>query len=243
MTECIINKIKLIKLLLTKCIMNNIKTFKNIVKITINKEIDPIEYFVCDKRKFVYVVNSKVACSSIKKSLMGITEPIENYVDIHKEAQRRGYIKYELTEEQQKYFKFTFVRHPLNRFISMYTNKFLDTISIRNNGFEFANYFGGIFSQHDSIETVAKKISIIDDQLSDRHFKSQYMLTNNLDFIGKLESINDDYQVIIDKFGVLPLERENCTSLKIMKPNLTQKTKLLIESRYKKDYESFSYDT
>jgi|AZII01.1.fsa_nt_gi hypothetical protein len=140
---------------------------------------DPIEYFSYDKGGLVYVVNSKVACSSIKKSLMlsdGLDVNNENYHEIHRLAAKRGFTTKGGVLSYKNYEYFSVVRNPFARLVSFYVNKFQKLQQGHSEGFEFSKYLGGVFNKEDSFESVIKKVCNIPDEIADRHFKSQKFL-------------------------------------------------------------------
>jgi len=222
--------------------------YKAIYSALRGKSIDPISYYVCNKNKLVYIVNSKAACSSIKQSMLslsGCSVNGEEYWDIHRAAADRGYVKSKLSEEEKRYYFFTFVRSPFSRLASLYLNKFCDQKSISQNGFEYKKYLGGIFDRNDSFERFLTKISRIPDVLCDRHFKPQTYLVKQeavkIDFIGKFESLSEDYTVLRERFGLGELGVINKSAAYSLSDIYTQKTLDLVAQRYKEDIEQFGY--
>jgi len=210
--------------------------------------LDPISYCVCNKNKLVYIVNSKAACSSIKQSMLslsGCNVNGEDYWDIHRVAADRGYVKNKLSEEEKRYYFFTFVRSPFTRLASLYLNKFCDQKNISEKGFEYKEYLGGIFDRNDSFERFLTKISRIPDVLCDRHFKPQVYLVKQeavkIDFVGKFENSNEDYTVLRERFGLRELNVINQSASYNLRDLYTQKTLDLVATRYAEDIEQFGY--
>ena len=76
------------------------------------------EFVVDREKKIVYLVNSKVACSSIKASICGGGADDDS---IHTIVGKGGWIRRDvLPKNEQGFFKFTFVRDPFARLVSCF---------------------------------------------------------------------------------------------------------------------------
>ena len=154
-----------------------------------------------------------------------------------------GYIKKRLPQEIGNIFVFTFVRNPLDRIVSLYRNKFLDHQKISQDGFVYENYLGGIIGCDDDFLTFCRKISKIPDKFADGHFKSQsalvYSNNHKVDFIGKFESFNSDFELLINKIGLNTPSQSNKTNSVIPSPEITEEIRALVYARYEKDYKNF----
>ncbi len=213
------------------------------------KAMDSVEYCISNDKKLVYVVNSKVACSSIKKCIMesdGIVIPSEYYSEIHRLSKKIGYRKMAINKNQKNYFYFSFVRNPIERIASLYINKFLAHEKIERTGFEYKNYLNGILEQDMSFDEFVRMIVKIPDKYADRHFKSQYFLlfkeSKKMDYVGKLENINEDFNFLVENYNLLPLSRINSSGGKSSYLDLySQELIDLIYKRYIQDFEKFGY--
>ncbi|MGO3346242.1 MAG: sulfotransferase family 2 domain-containing protein [Marinomonas sp.] len=144
------------------------------------------------------------------------------------------------------YFKFAFVRDPLDRAYSAY------------------NYLlkGGNQSHDLSIANMLKKYSNFEDFITEGlgkgYFRSHVMFLPQsnfvineenqiaVDFIGKFENINDDFQYVKDKLGLkleLKQVNKNTTSNKNHLENIKNNKEVMsvIASIYAQDYLSFGY--
>lgn len=126
----------------------------------------------------------------------------------------------ELSKEQyNSYFKFTLVRNPYDRFLSMYV--YLNKLERKNTSLEnFINTF--------------------DKRLKDMNYftRPQSEFTKGADYIGKYENINDDFKKLCNRVGVkgvLPYRNKALVD----KPSLSKAQKKVIENIYKEDFELF----
>ncbi len=210
------------------------------IKIVRYRAIDPPQYFIFKKHGLVYLVNSKVAQTAItntcgnkeKKEYSGITET------------HLGEKVYTLTKEQQQMYAFTFVRNPFDRLVSCYRSKYIaDKKKYHKQRLDFDNYMLGYLKKDKGFDTFVKKISKIPDVLADRHFKSQHALiyeqnTIDLDFIGRYEQLNEQFEIIRKKFDLDPLPHLNTSTLKQKddwKKYYTKDLVDLVAKRYHKD--------
>ncbi|CAH7383108.1 putative Sulfotransferase family protein [Vibrio chagasii] len=206
--------------------------------------IDPIEYFTSETKGLSYIVNSKCACSSIKKAMLkgeGVQFGVGSfYSEIHNMAHELGFDK----KPTNKHITFTIVRNPYERLVSLYKNKFEDSSKISRTKFEYRNYLGGILKQDMTFLEFIKLISDIPDLLSDRHFKSQYYLVNeaeHFDYFFKLEELNDVFCLFAREHGIDLPKKENSSGKYHYESYLCQESFNLISKRYKLDIDYFGY--
>jgi chondroitin 4-sulfotransferase 11 len=227
-------------------------SLKIIIANVFNVSIYPPEYFVVKSKKLVYIVNSKAACSSIKRALIesDFSEELEvnHYSDIHKASLKFGYTKNKMSKNEMEYYVFTFVRNPFKRIVSLYVNKFEDREKIVESGyFQYKNYMGGIIDQNITFNSFVKIVSNIPDKFSERHFISQSFYLDRspkkLDFIGKLENFHEDYGVICKTFGIENNITNSNRSLNYdYKDYFNIETLDLVYRRYKNDVIGFGYE-
>nr|XP_039271225.1 carbohydrate sulfotransferase 14-like [Styela clava] len=81
---------------------------------------------VSDKYKFLYCYTPKVACSNWKRVVMVLDGVSDGFVKDHPHGLKYlyQYSSKEIDYRLKNYFKFTFVRNPLERLLSAYRNKF-----------------------------------------------------------------------------------------------------------------------
>lgn len=213
--------------------------------------ITGIEIIIDHDKKFVYVLNPKVATSTIVEFLSGVKYRSTPDMSQKQKKKLRGisYLKGagQLEDlKSQGYFVFTFVRDPYDRLVSLFKSKYKLRADGKYEKEKFALSYG--LDVVDDFEDMVKKICEIPDSLSDTHFMSQAAILYgqakgfNYDFIGRLESFDSDFSFIEEKLGDSRAVNK-CNAISI-KNNLTSSDflKRVIRSRYKNDYFIFSYD-
>lgn len=199
----------------------------------------PRKFIVDVDKKLVYLNNPKVACSSIKKSILG------KHPDIHAYANR--YTVNELSGEMKQYYKFTFVRNPYKRLVSCFEDKCLQ----HPDDICWNYYFLSRFLRTRNFDNFIRKVSLIPDSMAEPHFSGQYRLVYDkkgvclVDFVGRIENINKEYEPIRERFDLSPLETTNrAASLtgKNWMDYYTPFTAWLVYRKYKKDFGFFGYE-
>ena len=150
------------------------------------------------------------------------------------------------------YFVFTFVRNPFIRIISCYRDKY--NVSPDNDdrltfSYKIFPYINSVKSFSDFVARVCKTPYIY----LDRHFTPQFLFLEDfkkeggeVDFIGKLEDIQRDFEPIRKKYNLLPLEHMNTSKSNLRNKSwrdyYTPKTATLIYEKYRRDFEDFGYE-
>lgn len=188
------------------------------------------KYFIsyCFKQKAIWFRNYKVATRTIDKHLKENSGPGE-YIY----SSSVGY----LPAYYNDYFKFAFVRHPVDRFISAWKDKVLNQ-----------NYFKFDKEKHKKMMTIRNFIEWVKEQnieKCDEHIRAQYALIdiNNVDFIGRFETFEKDFAYLADKLG-FPIDK----SVKLNKSGevdveIDEQDKKSIKEIYKKDFFIFYPDS
>jgi len=207
--------------------------------------------------KAIYFFIPKVACTTLKKAagqIIGIPEcmPLTVYQKLQISLKRRSgksdesyhWVHYPFITDAtlfDDYFKFCFVRNPWDRLVSCYYNK------VKSNYSGFSKYQ---INSEMSFEQFAKTVCDIPDSDAESHFQSQtYIIKKagdiDMDFIGKFETLNSDFNYVCKKLGV------NKTKLPKMmtspRPQSNYKTHYkdnlveLVRERYKNDCVKLEY--
>ena len=185
-------------------------------------------YYDNNKLKFRYYSVAKCGSSTIKK-VFNLPPEVENIRKL----------------TSTSYFSFTFVRNPWSRLVSTWKNKcFSDITSIvykeiyspyRNSFKDF------IFTlSEDPDKFYAKWEGVID-----RHVRPYIDLCplNDIDFIGRFENLQEDFNTICDKIGIpqQQLLHENKTKHKHYTEYYDDETRQIVAEKYAKDIEYFNY--
>ena len=160
-------------------------------------------------------------------------------------------------EVWRKYLKFTFVRHPYTRTISLYTyvQKLIQVKGWKGH----LNFFLGktrVQSWH-LVQAYLETKNFSDFIRHEKFQKSfitasqtEYLIDEtgeiNLEFIGKFENLKEDFSIVSSKIG-LPnpaLGRSNVspTSGKLRKAHLHENDYIHLSKLYAQDFENFDYD-
>lgn len=163
--------------------------------------------------KFVFVRIPRTASTSICNAL---GRPCD-----HVPASK---VRKELGEDEWfKRYKFTIVRHPYDRFLSMFY------------------FFSDFFSVCDDPNDFLKQTNLKEFTDNFSFAKPQsYYVDEKLDFIGRFELLQASWQVIKEDLGVkeeLPRMRKGLFE----KEELSEKSKEVIYDFYKQDFKQFGY--
>jgi hypothetical protein len=190
--------------------------------------IDPVEYYVCDRYKVVYVENAKVACTAIKQLLFPEVSYRELGQDAFHQALRVQARLAPPAGTASAYLHFSFFREPVERLTSCYRDK------IRSAAADLApsiyhsraqrlifRLFGGIDVTWPELELgdFAMAASRIPDRLRDRHIMSQAPIHRAVtqasrSFVGRHENLAADWEMLARESGLPPLPRLNSSSVK-----------------------------
>lgn len=206
------------------------------------------QLYLFPEQKFGYIQIPKVASRSIQVAVTAHLSWIPASADFDLELVKKfeeffaKHLKHEeIYKLAQRNFIFAFVRNPYERIYSCYKNKIAD---VKASGGR------NIFEKHDigldvTFAEFVRKVSTLPDNGSDRHFRSQsWFLTwqGKLmpSFVGKLESMSDDWLELQQRFGIAPPPQINVSSVKLL-PEMSTQTRKLIYDRYVDDFKLFGY--
>ncbi len=149
-------------------------------------------------------------------------------------------------EEYNRFFKFAFVRNPWDRLLSAYL--FLKAGGRNVGDKKWADEY---LSSYSSFTEFILDWVTEENVLLGMHFKPQYLFVTNpgnlkiqVDFIGKFETLQTDYQIIRDKLGLGDdLKFENKTEEKSgdYRSYYTKETQEIVARVYKEDIALFDY--
>lgn len=223
------------------------RQFRGIVRVYSGQPVEKIEYTVSHKAKLVYVLNAKAACSSIKRVLAAKEQVVNTseLVRVHKDPRMLSMMCRQVPLDATEYFGFSFVRNPYQRLVSAYLNKFKKK-DLTPENFLYRNYLGGYFSLDDDFQDYVRKVVLIPNAFAERHFVRQsYWLyeknTHPLNFVGRMEIMNEQFEGLAQKYGLESLPHYNKTASYDWKSFYTEKLKALVSDYYAEDLACFGY--
>nr|XP_040040742.1 LOW QUALITY PROTEIN: carbohydrate sulfotransferase 14 [Gasterosteus aculeatus aculeatus] len=183
---------------------------------------------VNDRHRLLYCYVPKVACSNWKRVLKVLSGALEN-VDVSVKMDHRSDLLFlhslkpeEIRHRLQHYFKFMFVREPMERLLSAYRNKFGEIESYqRKYGVEIARRYrkppakdaAAAATRGDDV-TFAEFVRYLLDEDAERmneHWMPMYNLCQpcavRYDFIGSYERLEADAELVLRRVGAPPAVR------------------------------------
>ncbi len=193
-----------------------------------------------DQLGLIYVPIEKVACRSIKTCLaekLGMT-----YHDVHQAAW--NYISLDqVSHFNNDYHSFGFVRNPLERLLSCYSQKFKlgDPTTL------FWKY-GKKIKREMTFGEFAEFVISTPDSLSDRHFKSQHHFLYHsgqlvVNHVAKYEHLNSEWMILAKKYDLPDLSHHNPSNKKPIEIAYSRDLALRVSERYAKDIQLFNYES
>jgi len=197
------------------------------------------------KEKIIYIGITKTGSESIYSSLWekGLVE--KNTIKKYSEARnRQGTIstKHQTIREVQqhfphldldKYFKFTFVRNPYERHISLYN---------------WSRSSGAISSTLSFLNFTKKVVNREYKKYPYRYIRQVDWLRKKngdlcIDFVGKFENISDDFKKVCNLIGhQIPLKKTNISTQHINLSHMSHDVSSLIYNFYAEDFDIFGYE-
>jgi hypothetical protein len=146
------------------------------------------------------------------------------------------------------YFKFAFVRNPWERMVSYYEFMCKQVHKTDSQKYDFVARNYTHYKQKCSLgftkfiheESVNQKTNFFgyDQYYRDEHGK------NLLNFIGKVENLQEDFSIICNKIGIpqQQLPHKNPTKHKHYTEYYNEETKQIVAEKFAKDIEYFNYE-
>lgn len=188
--------------------------------------------FVNDEYKFLYCEVPKVACTNWKRIMLILSGALNATApeslaasDVHSSLQEKylqrlsSYSESEIQARLKTYYKFMFVREPLERLLSAYRNKF----TMAYNDYFHVRYGSKIikrFRSNATIEEISRGSDVTLNEFIqyvislrktrkepfnshwDNFYKLCFPCLVDYDFIGKFDSLNEDIHSVLKHLGV-----------------------------------------
>lgn len=194
-----------------------------------------------NKKKYIFIRTAKTGSTSLIQYL--------NFVDGHEPIILKeypydpnhinsDYIKNHYPEHFKNFFTFAFVRNPWSRMVSIWKMNMV--------------YHPGTpdFKQYvKSIPTLEWMPDKGNHQKKPREvwlhkYSSIYEFTKGCDFIGRLENLQQDFNIVCEKIGIphIKLPHKNKTEHEHYTEYYNDETKQIVAEKYAKDIEYFGYE-
>lgn len=196
--------------------------------------MSPLTYnlTISHAHRFIWYRNAKVG-----------TRTMLNYLDEHHSDE--GLLVLSLvpypTAAFRDYFKFGFVRHPLDRFISAWQDKVH-----QQNHFEFPPEEWERMKTIENFAVWVAEHDLRDLAHTDRHVALQSRLIDldQVDFLGRMETFDADFAAVCREIGIgrtEPERRNQSAPQGITRENASAELRSIIEEKYRRDYQVFGY--
>jgi chondroitin 4-sulfotransferase 11 len=209
-------------------------------------------------KKFLFVAVHKTGSTSIRRLL-------NKYTDVNASSQSKSPYFFHATASSlqsefamnqwdwSSYFKFAFVRNPWERLVSayFYRQKMVKKWKETPPKNDFYNNVHEAFS-HELGTTKNFKDWVKKFLVNGKHeivmHQHKYLVDENkkllMDFVGKLENINQDFDKIINKLNVdvKPLENKNKSNHRKYSTYYDEYTQMLVHDYYSVDINLFEYE-
>ena len=191
------------------------------------------------EHKLTFISNPKVACSTIKNSLLGGFAG-----NVHKEADEKLKLPNDIDHEF-----FCLTRNPYSRALSCFKNKIGPSKEKNPNAVwhPFCNRFGFDRTMQPSFEDFLKALLEDNDPLSmDMHYRPQHLNLHHNDiepsFIGRIENFADVEDYLLDKrITIISRNKHKTGSSETYRDEIPEIEAKLIEKFYEKDFDLYGY--
>mgnify|MGYP001341121336 CR=1 FL=1 len=189
---------------------------------------------ICHKHKFIFIHIPKTGGTSIESLFI-------KDADI-KDVPKKHHTVHDINGELlKKYYAFTFVRNPWDRMVSYYKFRIKRSFAMFNHGGSFQEWIRFLCSDDvQKIKPYHFHLAIMNQY--------QFLVSKSneipLDFIGKFENLQQDFNIICDKIGIpkQQLPHKNTTEHKHYTEYYDDETREMVAEKYKKDIEYFGYE-
>jgi len=140
------------------------------------------------------------------------------------------------------YFKFSFVRNPWDRMVSLGRFSKFYGVNLGDHSINLSKYFKKF--PHIEIDPRSKSKHDKFDPIKNSVFLN--ILNVELDFIGRFENINEDFEFVYESIGEVPTlltnRRRERSSHKHYTEYYNEETKQIVAKKFAKDIDYFGYE-
>lgn len=206
---------------------------------------------ISHEHKFLFLAPPKVGSMSIRQSLLEYSsiDPVKFYTD----SSNVYYHEWHMNAKNAKkhfdvrgwdwnsYFKFSFVRNPWDRIVSWRNYQILYVHEFEQLGKREAVYY----EEYKKLSKLSFKDWVKDNGWLESFIDSCMCYSDNncLDFIGRFENLQGDFNTICDKIGIprQELPHHNESKHKHYTEYYDNETKQIIAERFAPDIKYFNY--
>lgn len=196
------------------------------------KELKP----VLDKKNlFMFFGNHKVALTSVVRHALRDRAIVKKSSEKYYNKKFNGYSEKQIN----KMFKFTIVRNPFDRIVSGF-------FYLRKHGILREKNFNKKSKTENNIagfrDFIKNEFRIRGPEINE-HLRPMYLCAEYVDFVGRLERINEDWKVIANKIQcpVKKLQKKNITHHLKYSVYYDKKTIQIVSDIYSEDLKVFGY--
>jgi chondroitin 4-sulfotransferase 11 len=212
---------------------------------------------ISHKYKFIYSHIPKAAGTTVENALKSYAS--KTFGRNAEKKWLRNKKLFDAFEIHNDYYKFSFARNPWDRLVSCYVF-FSSTHSIINSSFVDFIKSIDLFLREDNrpeLHYYSIQNNTCADGLSGVNIKAPsqspllgyhvlpqaYFIRDDFNFIGKVENLQEDFNIICDKIGIprQGLPQKNKTNHKHYTEYYDDETKQIVAEKYAKDIEYFGY--
>ena len=191
---------------------------------------------ISDSHNFVFVATTKTGSTSIENNL-GSYKSKHKITHLHDSYNKHCPLKiiHQKFPFIEDYFKFAIVRNPFDWVASWYFYRKTRRNENNTKSISFKDWLIDEDSSAYNIKGIGLTLSQYDIISCDANIK--------LDFIGKYENLQDDFNIICDKIGIpqRQLPHKNKSKHKHYTEYYDDETKEIVAEKYAKDIERFGY--
>ena len=193
------------------------------------------------KHKFVFVHIPKTGGTSIESLFIKDPDIRVLIANCRKDVPGKHHMVRDINSGLlKKYFVFTFVRNPWDRMVSYYKFRIKRSCKMHNHGGSLKEWVSFLYSD-DVLKIKANQFNLaIKNQYEFLVSKSNEI---SVDFIGRFENLQEDFDIICEKIGIpkQELPHNNKTNHKHYTEYYDDETREIVAKKYAKDIEYFGY--
>lgn len=197
------------------------------------------KFILSTKYKFVYYEIQKCASETMREYFLGTTRR-NTTKNMYGAVRLSGSKSKSSPYENGEYYLFTFVRNPWARTVSAWVSKFQD--------YKQHPTLPGIRDPELSLDTTFEEyvrfIHKVADNRADCHFKSMHTFIPKQCNVGKVETLEEDFDSFRDEIGIpfMPIPYRNTTKKrKPWREYYTPELKEMVRERYRTDLQLYGY--